>query len=372
MNPEKQKLDNLTIVRFFAAFAVFMLHGGTVFTNSATIPPYFKNWISHGGEGVTIFFVLSGFILSYNYHGKLVNSTFKFKSYFTNRFARVYPMYLFALIVGIPFMISHAKFLGVSYGLPYLATDTVSRIFLLHAWYPYFNDHPHWLTQGWTLSVELLFYVSFPFLLRGIEATKKFVVPIWVICILLSWLPRMLILNQLGDSGEPWVQQFPLLRLPEFLVGICSFYVYSLAKNNTNLMSILKYGAMAALLIIFAQSFNYVQSPWTLGCVMASSLLIVGLAGHTVNGEPNALRRAFIFLGEASYSLYLIHGFTILIVYKSMDRVLKTDAENTFLAFFICLTVTIIASGLCYRYIEEPARRWIRKKSAGVSPSLQK
>ena len=368
MNPEKQKLDNLTIIRFFAAFAVFLLHAGSALVNSEQIPEWLKNITHHGGEGVTIFFVLSGFILSYNYQSKIANSTFKFKSYFVNRFARVYPMYLFALIVGIPFMISHAKFIGIAYGIPYLGTNSLSRIFLLHAWYPYFNDHPHWLTQGWTLSVELLFYVSFPFLLGAIESVKRYVIPIWLIFILLSWLPRMLVLNHFGEAGDQWVQQFPLLRLPEFIVGICSFYVFNLARDNVRLMLFLKYGGMIALLFVLAQTYRYVQSPWTLGLVLSSSLLVVGLAGHAPKGEPGSLRKFFIFLGEASYSLYLIHGFTILLVYKSIEKYLKTDSEKSFLPLGVCLVVTIIASGLCYRFIEEPARRWVRKKSAGPTP----
>jgi peptidoglycan/LPS O-acetylase OafA/YrhL len=249
-----------------------------------------------------------------------------------------------------------------------LAIDSLCRLVLLHAWYPYFNDHPHWLTQGWTLSVEMLFYVAFPFLLKAIEAAKKYVVPIWAVCILLSWLPRMMVMNQSGDPGDQWAQMFPLLRLPEFFVGICSFYIYCQVEKNARLMNLLKYGSMIGLLIVFAQPFQYVRSPWTVGLVLASSLLIIGLSGYTSSAEPSAIRKAFIFLGEASYSLYLIHGFTILMVFKSADKVLKMNSENSLPMFVVCLLVTIFASGFCYRFIEQPARQWIRKISFRAAP----
>ena len=363
MNPEKQKLDNLTIVRFFAAFAVFMLHGGMVFTNSSSTPEWMKNIIVHGGEGVTIFFVLSGFILAYNYRTKVTGDNFNFKSYLMNRFARVYPVYFVAMVIGIPFMILHAKNMGIHYNPAYLGADAVARFGLLHAWYPYFNSHPHWLTQGWTLSVEFLFYLAFPFLLRVIDSGKKDIIAIWLIGVTMSWLPRMLIMRQLGNDGIDIVQQFPLLRLPEFVVGICSFYIFDQIKSNRKMLTTMKIASVLGLLAIFSQAFSYGESPLCLLTVIASSAMIIGLAGETQVGEPSKLRKFFIFLGEASYSLYLMHGFVILLTFKGLERILHNNAETSYLAFGVALVVTIAVSGLCYRFVEEPARKWLRSRS---------
>jgi hypothetical protein len=360
--PRNEKLDNLTIVRFFAAFVVFMMHGGMVFLNDPAMPQFVKNIISHGGEGVTIFFVLSGYILAYNYKRKILESAFNFKDYLTNRFARIYPMYLVALIVGIPFMIAHARFLGVHYNPAYLLIDSICRLFLLHAWNPYFNTHPHWLTQGWTLSVELLFYLSFPFLVNFIERWKKYIWIIWSTAIVLSWLPRMLLVVKFGDASTDWVQQFPLLRLPEFITGICSYYIFEASRSKSRLLLILKYVSVLAILLILSQSYWYAKSAMTAILVLATSSLMIGQSVNHRKGGTNSVQKLFVFLGEASYSMYLIHGFFIVLVFKFMGKVLHSNAEDSYLAFAISLILTLAGAALCYLYIEVPSRIWLRSR----------
>ena len=143
-------LDALTSLRFFAALAVVFYHSGAGFAaNSRIAPTIVENILNNGWLGVPFFFILSGFILTYA-HADMHFDRAQLRRFFAARFSRLYPVYILALLICIPF-VDHFSF----------ATDWF-QFFLLQTWFPN-SGATDWNFVAWTLSVEMLFYLVFPF-----------------------------------------------------------------------------------------------------------------------------------------------------------------------------------------------------------------
>jgi peptidoglycan/LPS O-acetylase OafA/YrhL len=116
-----------------------------------------------GYLGVSFFFVLSGFILVYVYSGRQIQK----RRFWQARFARIYPVYLFSLIVSIPALIMFSPMTRQAH-LTFLALT--ANPLLLEAWFPRLLFT--WNPAAWSLSAEAFFYLVFPFVLPRLAALK--------------------------------------------------------------------------------------------------------------------------------------------------------------------------------------------------------
>lgn len=101
---EQREIKPLTSLRFFAALAVLLFHSGSsALISTGLVPAPVANFLRNGDLGVSFFFILSGFILTFVYYGKL-GSGRRLMSYARARFARIYPVYALALVLMLPFV----------------------------------------------------------------------------------------------------------------------------------------------------------------------------------------------------------------------------------------------------------------------------
>ncbi|EFN6661499.1 acyltransferase, partial [Escherichia coli O7:H7] len=197
-------MDGVTILRFIAAFYVFIFH------INMRVPVNFgellNKTISNGVIGMSIFFMLSGFVLTYNYYGSLS------KNYFRKRIARIFPAYLFCGLLTLPFLLSSdASFLKMIASIFLFVTGMQSWIY---------QTFDFWNFSGtWSISVELFFYALFPFLIKSINKNNLIYV------LLFSYLSSALLipLSDIIQGPVVWSVYYatPIYRLPEFVVGIC-------------------------------------------------------------------------------------------------------------------------------------------------------
>ena len=151
-----QKLDALTSLRFFAAAMIVVAHAHPLFgslgiANAAPL-----------GQGVSFFFVLSGFILAYNYPE--LEGRKAVRRFWLARFARVWPLHAVMLLLWIALIFNfdrHSYFPGVE-GLARLGAN----LLLLQAWVPLSLWSLSFNGVAWSLSAEFFFYAVFPFLIR--------------------------------------------------------------------------------------------------------------------------------------------------------------------------------------------------------------
>ena len=151
----QKRLQGLTGLRFFAAAWVFAYHFLVLTVDGA--PWWVQRAQNAGHAAVSLFFVLSGFVLAYNYAEPLADGRVSRARFFRLRLARVWPLYALVALAEVPLAL-HAGVGGARIGGPRSA-DVVG----LQAWIPTITFVGN--TPGWSVSVELFFYLAFPWLL---------------------------------------------------------------------------------------------------------------------------------------------------------------------------------------------------------------
>lgn len=355
------QLDQITFTRFIAALTVVFFHyGQNIFP--ANISFLFEN-ITAGPIAVGYFYVLSGFIMAIAYYqpDPAKQTAINKKKYWIARFARIYPIYLLALLI-----IVAAKYKT-------LADDWISlplHLFLFQSWIP---GYPITLnTPGWSLSVEAFFYFSFPFLLLWIykHGTKSLSLFSFFL-----WIGTQFLLLSLLNSEEyapktllhDFIYYNPLMHLNTFIMGLLTgIYFKSLNTNkfvkNNSFWLILSF--LSIFILIWArpyiEEFLEYKIAFTNGLLSPFFLLFIILLASNKGLIAKALSHPWlILLGEASYSLYIlqkpIHGLYDKII---TPRISLTENVH----FYIFLVILIVVSILSYQYLEKPTRKIIRAK----------
>jgi len=350
-----KEIYSLTGLRFVAAFYVFLFHihiRWPITSNS-----FIKNLVDQGAIGMSLFFMLSGFVLAYRYSD--LQTTWK--NYLINRFARIYPIYLVAALVtipwiGIPFQENTLKEMGQ------LLLILTSNIFLIQAWFPQFfslwNDG-----ASWSISVEAFCYLLFPLFLPLLLRLSIY----WLQCALtvfylLSVMPGM----TEALFGGAFVMVFysmPIFRLPEFLIGICIFLTIRLGINS-------RFGAQSQLIVLgglvgylgfFSEKFPvYIGHNWI--SIPVFAFVIFSL--YSSKGVIASLlqSRLFVWLGKISYCFYSFQALLIFFLIRYHDSMIEMIPilQNNLLLASASFCTLIAFSTAGYYLIEEPMRKWIR------------
>lgn len=202
------RLDTLTGLRFVAALLVFALHLATYAPNNG-FGAAFRNVFGHGPVGVSFFFILSGFVLTWSHReGDTA------RAFYRRRFARIAPAYWVALAVALTEHLATPP----PGGRGPLVTQALPSFIGVQAWFPSDAYHYGGNSVGWSVSVELFFYAAFPALIllchrRGARVFLGIVALGAVIVV-----PAVL---RPSESVGAWaIYIFPLGRLAEFVCGV--------------------------------------------------------------------------------------------------------------------------------------------------------
>lgn len=395
MNRERRPLPALTGLRFFLAIWVVVFHL-VPSTLSLEIPwlPWAPEAIDcllrTGYVAVSIFFVLSGFVLAYNYDlGKNWNHKQR-QRFGVARFARIYPAYFAGLVVLIPVAV-YRVWSGIPLGEYSLSTGFLS-LFLLQAWIP--NAALTWNYPGWSLSGEAFFYVSFPFIgywlwkLERRGAMLGALVGLWVLSLAPPLVAVLIPVSGFGDiaaaggvasGGEPWanlVSYDPLAGLPAFCAGVVLARLYRSVPPGSRWFGRGDWLGVPALVALLVTLANADRLPLPLvhnGLLLpVYSALIFGLAlGGGVVARLLSLS-SLVFLGNASYAMYILHfpiAEWLLLAGKLLHYPIVLDS----LAWAMFYTFIVIAgSSIFYQFAEEPLHQKLRKAlTARLEPSVE-
>jgi peptidoglycan/LPS O-acetylase OafA/YrhL len=341
----------LTSVRFAFALWVLSYHLFSNMPAGDNLPRYVDGVVRCGYMGVSFFFVLSGFVLGVSYIGR----EFTARSFWQARAARILPMYMFALLLAAPLffrdVLRHKASVLSAFAAPAL----------IQAWLPPANQ---WNPAGWSLSCEAFFYLTFPLLLPISAKLFRSSMRWWVFFAL--WLAAALpvLLAAVGHSyslhdHSSWLtflKYNPLLRFPEFVAGVGLAVLYDSGLRIRKPLFTLCASTGISLAIMAVTAGQPYPAFHNGLCMPMVALFLYSLACM-----PKALNwPAAILLGEASYSLYLIH-LTVLVIFLDLDKVHILPLTMPVAALYAA--VCIGGSILTFRYIEGPGKNLLLGKA---------
>ncbi|MFH6944344.1 acyltransferase family protein [Flavobacterium sp. FlaQc-50] len=342
------RIDQLTFTRFLAATSIFIFHygGGSVFIENEHLSFIFQN-----GIGVSYFFILSGFVMIIAYGNSPLVS---FVEYYRNRFARIYPLYFFAIILVIFVQLIDRMFDFSGFFF---------NVFMIQAWIP--GKALSFNFPAWSLSVEALFYAVFPFVFNKVY--QKITIKRLAIYVALFWIIIQIVTNVLyasfGKSDSVYIGEFlrynPLLHLHQFLVGNLAGLLFIKflqdKRRNYDLLIIVFFGLM-----ILALKF-----PFQLNLNSASALLLIPII-ILVSLNTGLITRffekkVFVFLGEISFGIYILQYPVCFFI--SNYRIKKYfHIEDLTIALLIRFGMLILVSSITYIYLEKPILNQLKSK----------
>lgn len=359
------RLDALIGIRFVAAIAVFNAH----VIPPADGPAILATVSLAGHDWMTMFFILSGLVLVWNYDpviGDRLTSP-GLRTYYVARLARIYPLYLVALAIAvIPSMTSGADIVG-------LLTDARfwQHVLALQAWSGDLTVAYGFNPPAWSIGVEFFLYALFPLLLvaiRPLRQSPRALVAIAVIAIVLaSAITLAFVLAGLAElprtdpeSAHRWIYRTPLTRIPDFVLGMCLGYLITLSRTRAMERAGLRVQWVGGVLVAGSMLVApLVESVWSLdaAAMVPFALLMLGLGWAPHTGLARLLStKLWVFLGEVSFAFYLLH----VLVISSVGQP-TTDSVVAWAAVWITgFALTLFAAAGAHVLVERPARVAIR------------
>ena len=336
-------LPALTGLRFYAALAIVVVHFGVHLVPMGPL----RTIAAHGDIGVSLFFVLSGFILAYTYVNESGVRT-PARAFWIARFARVYPIYVFALLVALAPAIWTGQ---LTWGV------ALSTLTLTQSWRA--DWATAWNPPAWSLSAEACFYLCFPVIGAYLSRTRMLALLVLLALMWVTSLALIFVASTRGVAYETAVYH-PLFRLPEFAFGVGLGIVFT-RSGPWPRSAMVAPGAVLALLVL-VMTLGPALARATLNAGLLTPVLgalLFALAGGRGRLAASLAAPISISLGEASYALYLLH----VPVWFWLTRVEggSSAPDGYPLPFFLlyvalCVAVSLVA----HRFIETPARIRLR------------
>lgn len=346
----KGKHNKLPLIQVFRGIAALLVVAYHLTIRSAEIlnQTLLFGIFKFGYAGVDFFFVLSGFIIYY-VHKQDIGKPNKFFEFISKRLVRIYPIYLLITLLILPVYL-------IGYGDAY-KTDIgviIKSLLLLpqnKGIYPVLN-------VGWTLSFEALFYVMFSIAILLKPKFTSIIFGIWVLIVGGMFIGELQGLEVTNNTLINFV--FNTHNL-EFIFGCIAAYLVT--KKN------IRYGKYLMLLgaawILTSSINNYFYGEFEVHPVIAygipSTLIVLGAAAYDLL-KPSQPPEILMYLGDASYSVYLTHFVIITAMLLGFLKLGIIDFIGYQVAMVVIPVVTVVIGCLVYTYVEKPMLNFCRRK----------
>lgn len=342
------RIEQLTFTRFLAAISIVVFHYGQksfIFNND-----YVGFLFKQANVSVSYFFVLSGYVMVIAYEKK---TKICYKGYLKSRFARIYPIYFFAILLLLlsQFLTHNIDFEGFFLNL-----------FMIQAWFP--GKALSFNSPGWSLSVEAFFYVLFPFLFNVIYKRENY--KTIAITILLFWFVSQIIFHLLLSTNLNEAYLFkdkdllynPILHLNEFLAGNLAALFY-VNKIKLKLRDFDWQIGIVVIVILFVMRFPIGLNLHN-GMLALLFIPLILLISFNEGVITKIFKSEFcVFLGEISFGIYILQYpvFSLISTY-SVNKYFSIG--DVTILFFIRFIILIALSAVAYVYIEKPIKNKIK------------
>lgn len=341
-------IDTLTSLRFLFAMMVFGAH-------CYIIDGFFDAHIfKEGFVGVSFFFVLSGFIIAYNYQHKLQRHEIDWRTFWVARVARVYPLHWLTLLVAALL----GNYVTASGGWDWLK-HFLASLTLTNAYVPQVDYFFSFNSPSWSLCCEQLFYFCFPFLVLPASRAKRLLYVFACMAVLVTI--GMYFTPEEAIKGYWYVN--PVTRFPDFVVGMLLFRLYERWKAKPVTLWQGSLMEVVSVLVFLAFYFYAAEVPkvYRYSCYYWLPVAVVLFSFSLQKGILSLIlsNRFLIIGGEISYSFYLIHLF-VLLTYAEWQK----EADVRIAWYFsvpvlFCLVIGL--SLLSYYCFEKPMNRKVKQ-----------
>ena len=368
MENNKRKIKSLQTLRALAFLGIFAEH---------------SYGADYGAWGVSVFFILSGFLMIYSYKGRYPEANIKAAGALAvKKIKKLYPLHLVMIAVVICMMVFDKSFKFTKVLLLHYAKLLAANILLIQTWLPRVDLSISMNGPAWYLSVSLFLYFMFPFIADLINKPRKKQFPVlMILAIYIIQLTAAFIMKNFGnlfsysDNWNQWFTYcFPIFRLGDFIMGcllgyiICNGEKISMHANKT-IYTIAE--AAVVLITIFVLPKMFIDdryfwgSEWFKYSLLYSpfSLLLIYLffrkEGYITKFLTN---KATIWIGDMSPYAFLIHVPVINIIttlIRPLEIALYNKAPDINMYYIltvralICLTVTLLLSCIAQKLFNQ-------------------
>lgn len=363
----------LSGLRIVAALWVVLFHFRPLLADAApAVSTALAPVLDAGAQGVDLFFILSGFVLTWNYLDRMGESwsTRATLRFLWLRLARVWPVYLVTMHLAAAWII-FTLYVGhiPSPAADQLnATSWIRQILLVQLWFQPYFDGSSWNGPAWSISAEWLAYLLFGALVlvvyRIASATRARGL-IWLA--IAASLPPVLMLLASGVFYTPW-SWLPRIVM-QFIAGALAaaavrrIRLSGPARQTAGVASVLLAAAiLGGLYLLDAHPPGSLHDAGGLVDVLFVPLVVtLALGAGTL---PALLSTGvMVYLGHISFSLYMLHEIvhTAWIWMVMQFEITLTPSWSAKLVVLGLIVLSTVGAALLYHSVEEPARQWMRR-----------
>lgn len=354
--------EHMDVIRFLAAFMIVILHAyeawcgwygelgilsNDTYTTLSDGGVFVDRFIRNMGIGVDVFFLLSGFLITYilleerKKFGKIAIGKFMMR-----RTLRIWPLYYFLIAIS-PFLVDWVASPNPPHYLANALFVGNFETIISETWsFPF--------AHFWSICVEEHFYLVWPFIIAFIP-TKR-MLPTFVGLILLSVLFRV---HAASTMDTPWhtIYLHSLSRMDVLIIGAIGAFFYSKKRFEFHLPKYLRITLLLVLIFAFCLESRVMWNSIFLAGFKKffyTGIIAVLLLDYNLNPNFKHLlpRGSFIhYLGKVSYGIYMYSNMLLLIIIKKIMWPL--EIKNAWVFFGICIVLSLLIPIISYELFEK-------------------
>ena len=368
---KKIYFPGLNALRFFSAFAVIITHV-ELMKQKLEFSNFWTNTLIHnlGVMGVSFFFVLSGFLITYLLlEEKNQKGLISIKHFYFRRILRIWPLYFLILILGFFILpnFSYVPFFSEKFNLNYYGNLLFYLLILPNFALSFYHSVPL-IGQTWSIGVEEQFYLIWPIFFHFKKIKFNFLIVLFFIWVFLKGL--VLFSYFIIDNGSFLILKkvFSMLKFENMIIGAIGALVVFNSKEkilafifNPFIFTISLFAPF--LLLFFLETFM-----GDIIHILHSLFFIIIILNVSINPKSflKLENKMFNFLGSISYGIYMYHMIVIYLLIKLLsfhfDFSFKLFYENILL-HLLSLVITVLISNFSYKFFEKIFLNWKLKYS---------
>lgn len=352
----RREFEFLNLARFVAAIWVVFFHAN-IHIGSNGYFKFINPILNQGTLGMTVFFTLSGFVLTMRYRNLKAEVISEFA---IARIARLYPIYLLVGLITLPQFFDAASGYTNYEAYPVMWSVLIVFIFLfaLQSLAPALFSV--WNFGGtWSLSVEAFFYSTFPLLRNSISQMSNFSLRILMLAmIFLVFVFYVLLWVQSGIHDQGGIfYVLPFFRYPEFVFGCLVYIIFverSLYWELFNAVSVFLF--ILGVVLIYAVDLPGYTEFGFIFLLPISWIFVNSVKWRT---HP-AMASIFNFLGRVSYCVYMAQ-FATVPYFKS-----ELGSGNVSATWWSFVVSTLALAVAMYYLVEKPGHAFLKKRLSSI------